>query len=374
MTNLDSPSSATFVWVTHHVSVTKWLKQEVAMRAPHLKFAFARPGLTTFKVDKQAQKVVATSTKKAAARVRFDSGAAFPSSFARAWGESVGKSTSVVDAVAVFIALSPRPEIVHVFERDIDVAVDEQDPSLRGTRAATVQTAFMAALAAGGIEVAAGSAEAGQLVFDIVVPHASQPDEPWLLGTHVHSIWHGTAAGGVGHVALPEEAPSRAWCKIEEALRWGGLTPGPGQDAVEIGSSPGGATYALLCRGLNVYGVDPGEMHARCLNFRGPHSNRFFHLHMPAAEVPKSKLPPRYQWLLLDVNLAPMVAMRYVERFVALAHGGLRGAVLTLKLNDDGVFAALPRILLRLAKLNPKTLRVTQLPSHRSEVVAILTW
>jgi len=90
--------------------------------------------------------------------------------------------------------------------------------------------------------------------------------------------------------------------------------------------------------------------------------------------VPRRSLPHQYQWLLLDVNLAPMVAMKYVERFVALAHGGLRGAVLTLKINDDGIFAALPRLYERIAKLGASSVRVTQLPSHRSEVVAILTW
>ena len=72
--------------------------------------------------------------------------------------------------------------------------------------------------------------------------------------------------------------------------------------------------------------------------------------------------------------LAPMVALRYVERFVALAHGGLRGALLTLKINDDGIFQALPRLYERIRKMNPSTMRVTQLPSHRSEVVAILTF
>ena len=79
-------------------------------------------------------------------------------------------------------------------------------------------------------------------------------------------------------------------------------------------------------------------------------------------------------WLASDVNLAPMIALKYVERFVALAHGGLRGAFITLKLNDDGVFEALPRLAARIAKLGAAHVRYTQLPSHRSEIVAILDW
>ena len=127
-------------------------------------------------------------------------------------------------------------------------------------------------------------------------------------------------------------------------------------------------------RGLEVHGIDPGAMHERVLGFAGPHGNRFVHHHLPAAEVTRQALPRHYHWLMNDVNLAPMVALKYVERFVALAHGGLKGAVLTLKLNDDGVFAALPRLLERIGKLGAKRVRVTQLPSHRSEVVAILDW
>jgi len=52
----------------------------------------------------------------------------------------------------------------------------------------------------------------------------------------------------------------------------------------------------------------------------------------------------------------------------------LRGAFITLKINDDGIFAALPRLRARIAKLGAREVRYTQLPSHRSEIVAILSW
>jgi 23S rRNA (cytidine2498-2'-O)-methyltransferase len=341
-----------FVWVSHQVAATRWLKAEVAA-AGGLRFAFSRPGLTTFKSDQPVTPATWV-----------------PTSFGRAWGVSLGRATSAAEVLALIGTGAPRR--LHVFERDIDVPVDEQDAAVRGTRASAVEAALRAA--APGAFHPDVRAEDGDDVIDVVVPHASEPDEPWLVGTHRHDASHGPLPGGVGHVPPPPEAPSRAWCKIEEAIRWGSLTPRPGEVAVEIGSSPGGATYAMLTRGLTVIGVDPGDMHPSVTDFAGPHGNRFVHMHMPAAEVPRKALPHTYQWLLLDVNLAPMVALKYVERFVALAHGGLRGAVLTLKLNDDGVFAALPRVLERIGKLGPATMRVTQLPSHRSEVAAILTW
>lgn len=346
-----------FVWVTHHVAATRWLKAELRQRAPHLAFAFARPGLTTFRLDKAPSKDPFSIE--------------LPSSFARAFGLSLGRARNASEVLALAQDL-PSPLRLHVFERDIDVPADEQDRAVAGTRAAALEAELRAAAPATfAPEV---RARAGELVLDVVVPHASTPDEPTLVGAHRHDDRHGAWPGGVTYVAPPPEAPSRAYSKIEEALRWADLTPTPGQAAVELGSAPGGATWALLQRGLTVYGVDPGEMHPITRDYRGPQGNRLIHLHMPAAEVQKRDLPRHYQWLLLDMNLAPMVALRYVERFAALAHGGLRAAVLTLKLNDDGVFDALPRLTDRIAKLGAARVRLTQLPSHRSEIAAILTW
>ena len=342
----------TFLWVTHQVATTRWLKTELATTAPQYRFAFARPGLTTFKVDGPL--------------------VGMPTSFARAWGRSLGRAATPAEVLTALGDQVTGPARLHVFERDLDVPVDEQDATVRGTRAAAVDAALRAHAPTAFLPEV--RARRGDRVIDVIVPHAREPEEPWLVGVHDHDDTHGPWPGGVQHVPPPPESPSRAWCKIEEALRWADLEPRPGETAVELGSSPGGASYALLARGLTVHGVDPGVMHPDVLGFTGPHGNRFIHHHMPAAEVERSNLPRRYQWLLLDINLAPMVALRYVERFVALAHGGLRGAVLTLKLNDDGVFAALPRLLERIRKLGPKQVRVTQLPSHRSEVAAILTW
>lgn len=344
-----------FVWVTHQVAATRWLKAELAERAPHLRFAFARPGLTTFRVDGPPPTGAVT----------------MPTAFARAWGVSLGRG-QVPEVLAALTPGAP-PVRLHVFERDRDQPVDEQDPAERGARAAAVAASLRAAAPPGAFHDDE-RARPGDRVLDVIVPHGHDPDEPWLIGAHDHDATHGPWPGGVTHVPPPPEAPSRAWCKIEEALRWADLEPAPGEIAVELGAAPGGASYAMLVRGVEVHGVDPGEIHPDVRGFAGPHGNRFVHHHLPAAEVPRGALPRRYQWLLNDVNLAPMVAMKYIERFVALAHGGLKGAVLTLKLNDDGVVAALPRLRERIGKLGARQVRITQLPSHRSEVVAILTW
>lgn len=359
------PPPRAFVWATHHVSAARWLKTELAERAPELSFAFSRPGLTTFRV---ADAAAAMATPEVA----------LPSSFARAWGLSLGRAqhpAEVLELLAPQLGSGRAPLRLHVFERDIEVPVDEQDAAQVGTRATAVAAELRAAAADAFLP--GERAAAGELVADVIVPHGSAEDEPFLVGLHRHGGDHGPWPGGVQYTPPPPDAPSRAYCKIEEALRWADLTPAAGETAVELGSSPGGATLALLRRGLNVFGVDPGEMHPTTLAYSGKPGappNHFVHLHMPAAEVPKNALPRRYEWLLLDVNLAPMAALRYVERFVALSHGALKGAVLTIKLNDDGVFEALPRLRERIRKLGARRMRITQLPSHRSEVAAILSW
>jgi 23S rRNA (cytidine2498-2'-O)-methyltransferase len=339
-----------FVWFTHQPASTSWFKRELAAKRPDLRFAFSRPGLTTFKVD--------------SARADEPSG----SSFARAHGRSLGRAATVEEVLAFPLAAS----LLHVFERDPDRPADERDAAIAGSRAAALDAALRAAAPARFAETI--EARAGDLVLDVIVAPSEEPEDGIFVGWHRHDASHGPFPGGVPHVAIPSEAPSRAWAKIEEAIRWSGLTPRPGEHAIELGSAPGGASFALLERGLHVHGVDPGAMDPRVLQYAGATGNRFKHHAVPAAEVARKDLPRTYEWLASDVNLAPMIALRYVERFVALAHGGLRGAFITLKLNDDGVFEALPRLAARIAKLGAARVRYTQLPSHRSEIVAILEW
>lgn len=338
-----------FVWLTHAPAMARWLKRELATRAPQLRFAFARPGLTTFKL--------ATPLPDAWA---------LPSSFARAWGWSCGRAGSVDELLALAEGLGTTR--LHVFERDIAVPIEEQDHGQRGTRARALREQILAAAAGRWPDDAI--ARAGERVLDVIVPHASEPDEPCLVGWHEQGVLHGREPGGVEHRRLPPEVPSRAWSKLEELLAWAGIEPRAGERAVEIGAAPGGASFALLERGLQVVGIDPGPMDVRVL----AHRSGFTHLRKPFAELARDELPRRFDWLLVDVNLAPTIALRYVEQLLAHAMARPRALLFTLKLNDDAVAASLPRLHARLDELAGARgrVRVVALPSHRSEVAALV--
>lgn len=348
-------SDPRYVWFAHQPACAKWCKQELLARRPELRFAFSRPGLTTFKIEGDAPEPS-------------ESG----SSFSRAFGRSLGRAKTTAEVLALAATLPPEPLVLHVFERDPDKPADERDPTIAGTRAIAIEIVLRAEAPQRFLPET--QAREGQRVLDVICAPAESEDDGWLVGTHVHDRQHGPLPGGVPHVAIPANAPSRAWAKIEEAIRWSGLVPRAGETAIEIGSSPGGASFALLERGLHVHGIDPGAMTQSVLTYVGPGGNRFTHHAVPAAEVDRRALPKKFQWLANDVNLAPMIALKYVERFCALGRDTLRGAFITLKINDDGIFAALPRLRARIAKLGAREVRYTQLPSHRSEIVAILSW
>jgi hypothetical protein len=83
------------------------------------------------------------------------------------------------------------------------------------------------------------------------------------------------------------------------------------------------------------------------------------------------QLPPRVDWLLVDVNLAPQVALHEVGRLMPRLMPTLRGAVFTLKLNDFSFVAELPALEQRIAAFGFSEVRMRHLPSNRQEVCAV---
>jgi len=190
--------------------------------------------------------------------------------------------------------------------------------------------------------------------------------EPAWLGLHRQDAHHLPHAGGAIPVELPPDVPSRAYAKIEEAIAWAELPVAAGQVALEIGAAPGGAVMALARRGLTVWGVDTGELAPQVRALPGVH-----HLAIKVGALRWEQLPPVVDWLLVDMNLAPQVALHEIARLMPKLRPTLRGAVITLKLNDLAFVDELPQLVQRIEGFGFRDVRLRHLPSNRKEICAI---
>lgn len=299
------------VFATCQPGVERLLKAEVARTRADLRPAFGRPGLVTWVCDGEVTPEI-------------ELGAVF----ARVWGQSLGRDGVI-----------PEAAVRHTFARD-----PEMGPPPEGA-----------------------PAKVGELVADVIVA----PGEPDLIGLHRHRKGRWAVPGGLPDVKVPPEAPSRAYAKIEEAILWAGLDVRAGEVAVEIGSSPGGAAYALVRRGVTVFGADPGAMDPRVLAYEHVSGARVHHLSVKVGALRWEELPKRVDWLLMDVHLAPQVALHAVKRLIPPMAKTLRGAVFTLKMNDDKIAAEIPTLLERVRGLGFDDVRATHLPSNRREICCV---
>jgi 23S rRNA (cytidine2498-2'-O)-methyltransferase len=191
-------------------------------------------------------------------------------------------------------------------------------------------------------------------------------DDPAWLGVHRHDPSRAPHPGGGIPVDVPAEAPSRAYAKLEEAIAWARLPVAAGQVAVEIGAAPGGALLALARRGVEAYGVDTGELAPVVRALPNVH-----HIAKKVGAVRWEDLPERVDWLLLDVNLAPQVALHEVSRLIPRLKTSLRGAIFTLKLNDWTFVNELPALVERIRQMGFPDVGLRHLPSNRREICAV---
>jgi hypothetical protein len=95
------------------------------------------------------------------------------------------------------------------------------------------------------------------------------------------------------------------------------------------------------------------------------------HLPIKVGSLRWEDLPPRVDWLLVDVNLAPQVALHEVARLMRPLRKALRGAVFTLKLNDWAFVAELPELVERIRTMGLPEVALRHLPSNRREICAV---
>jgi len=341
-----------FLFVTCQIGAERAVKGELARRWPGFRFAYSQPGFLTFKLPDDAK-----------LKDDFD----LESVFSRSYGFSLGKATGSTDeelAEAAWALCGKQAfQRIHVWHRDRAVAGDHRyEPGLM-PEDATIHQLLVArcpnphALARAATDPFQ-PAKPGDRVLDCVVLAPGQ----WWIGHHRVRSAASRWPGGMMPLSLPDDAVSRAWLKMEEALRWSELPIPRGCRVAEIGSAPGGSSQALLARGFFVAGIDPAEMAPAVLAHP-----RFTHIRRRSPQVPRREFR-KVRWLTADMNVAPNYTLDSVEAIVTHAEVSVRGMLLTLKLPDWDLARCVPEYLDRIRSWGYNVVRARQLLHNRREI------
>jgi 23S rRNA (cytidine2498-2'-O)-methyltransferase len=117
--------------------------------------------------------------------------------------------------------------------------------------------------------------------------------------------------------------PSRAYLKLWEALTLVGCRPGPGERCLDLGSSPGGWSWALQQMGANVVSVDKAPLAPRIAHLPG-----IEHRLESAFAVDQRSLG-RIDWFFSDIVCYPTRLLTLVERW--LTAGTCRNFICSIK-------------------------------------------
>jgi 23S rRNA (cytidine2498-2'-O)-methyltransferase len=332
------------------VGAEKAVKGEVAQRWPDFRFAYSRPAFLTFKLSEQQYLAPDFNLS---------------SVFARTYGFSLGKVSQNDPAFAqeFWNLLGDRPiRQIHVWERDrAEAGVHGFEPSITPAASAAYEVLRTACprpewLAPG--NHLQQQAAPGDWIADCILVEPNQ----WWVGFHrarsVPSRW----PGAILSLDLPDEAVSRAWLKMEEALQWSQLPAAAGARFAEIGSSPGGASQSLLGRGFEVIGIDPAEMAPQILQ-----NPKFRHIRRRVIQVPRRAFR-KVRWLTADMNVAPNFTLDAIEAIVTHAEVNIRGMLLTLKLPQWHLASEVPAYLARIRSWGFNRVRARQLAHNRREI------
>lgn len=333
-----------FVFALGAPDTEELLHREVEFSCASAQPGYARRGLRTYRVD--------------------DAGPDWGRdlAFAHVTGASLGHVASLDEVEAIVRTHSIAT--VHVFARPEVIDVRTTKAS-RGFGSTSEQRVFETRAALGTLRLDAVPSD-GDLVLDLIIDDRKDGTPGYFVGVHRHAPGLGRDPGGVLPVAAPSGAPSRAYSKVVEVFRWVGASPTHTDHVIELGAAPGGITHALLETGASVTAIDPGALDPRLVSIAG---DRLEVVVAPAGAYPLESIKPGTTWLVSDMNLAPPVALRYIERIVRAAPS-IRRAVVTLKVNDDLVLARLPAFRRRFLELGFSRAWLRQLPSNRREVMA----
>lgn len=342
-----------FAYATLTPRTTRLHKREIAERHPEFRFAFGAPGLVTWK-----------SPKALGADFRLEG------ALAQSDGVSLGLARSVDEVVALVrrdpttgaaLLVAPLPtdedpsEAADPTRADAELRLAPVEAALRGT----------------GLFAEAAPTEGSTVVE--VFRLAGEP-ESYFVGRRVARFFDPRHRSEFTRATLPPNAPSRAYAKAAEGFARFSSPPIEEEHVLELGAAPGGAVLRCLELGLDVTAVDPAELAPSVLDVARERGRSLTIRTQSALDLARGDLPRNVAWLLSDMNLAPQVVVPTIERILGLLRRPPRGALVTLKLNDEKALAALPALERRAARWGAEKVAFRQLPSHRTEVVMFLAF
>lgn len=354
---MQTPTPDTFVFFTCQPGAEPALKQELAERHPTWRLAFSRPGFVSFKCPDTKPSSV-SGPQPVFARTR-------SISLGRVAGESLSDMASrlwELEAVREFLASRPATGL-HVWQRDTLLPGENNfEPGVTPLAEEVRRAIADAADQVLPIQTASVLPPDG-VALDVVLVEPGQ----WCIGWHRAESRSERWPGGVLPVVGPEDMVSRAYLKMEEALKWSALPAERDDQWVELGCAPGGASQSLLSRGFRVLGVDPAEVDSAV----GKHPN-FRHLRKRAVEVRRSEFA-QAKWLAADLSVTPTFTLDAVGDVVTHRGTSIRGLVLTLKLTDWAMAtpAKLAEYVQCVQGWGYRDVRVRQLAHNRREVCLV---
>jgi 23S rRNA C2498 (ribose-2'-O)-methylase RlmM len=156
-------------------------------------------------------------------------------------------------------------------------------------------------------------------------------------------------------------------------MEWADIKMNPGENVLELGASPGGASQFLLEKGWKVYGVDPAKMDERLTSWI--QQGQFIHLPSPFELLSIEDLRFTSHLIVCDINLPPSVVVREIIRLIVLMKKNAQQIphtiLINLKMTDDTFINQLEIYQKRFLELGFKRCRLKMLPSHRKEIALL---
>jgi 23S rRNA (cytidine2498-2'-O)-methyltransferase len=124
--------------------------------------------------------------------------------------------------------------------------------------------------------------------------------------------WPARIPAGLAPVADDDTAPASAFRKLEEAIWLLGISPKPGQTAVDLGASPGSWTHVLRRYGAEVYAIDRAPL--------APHLQRDPLVHAEQGDAFRWLPQQPVDWLVSDIIAFPERVAELLQMWCSGGH------------------------------------------------------